>query len=449
MFRHPLLLVLLAVALASPALAATPQHMNYQGILTDGGSPVPDGNYTVTFRIYSVSVGGSELWSEARLVSTTGGLFTITLGLLTPLTDSVFDGTPRYMGISVEADPEMAPRAELTTVPFAYRVSTVDGASGGTVTSTTTIQGDVLLDDVLKVNNGADSVILLDGVSNIARNWGSDGNGENWRLWGGSFGQLYLNTNNAANTRMVEVSAPASGGELELHDTAGVDYIRLDAGETGDDAAVLPTGSVNALENLDEPGVASNKDASFIYSGVSQTFVLRSISCPAPGYVLAIGSGTFEFSHVNGVTSTGEMFVSDTAGTSTNQPQVHFQISINGVSGAYSIPMSPQGIFEVPAGVSTFYLRGSSNTLGQVTNTRLSLVYIPTAYGTVTSNVLPQTGDEPAESSLSEADERAAAEKFSLERLSRELEAQQAKLTALANQIEEIQNSAMATPESE
>ena len=213
MFRHPMILVLLAVVLAGTALAAPPQHMNYQGILTSGGSPVADGNYTVTFSIYDAAFGGLTLWSEARLVTTSGGLFTITLGLISPLPDSVFDGASRWMGIAVDADPEMTPRTELTTVPFAHRVSSVDGASGGTITGTTSIQGDVLLDDVLEVNNGADSVIELNGVTNIARNWGSDGNGENWRLWGGSFGQLYLNTNNAGNTRMVEVSAPASGGE--------------------------------------------------------------------------------------------------------------------------------------------------------------------------------------------------------------------------------------------
>ena len=37
------------------------------------------------------------------------------------------------MGVTIGADPEIEPRTQLVTVPYAYRISTVDGATGGAI----------------------------------------------------------------------------------------------------------------------------------------------------------------------------------------------------------------------------------------------------------------------------------------------------------------------------
>ena len=62
------------------------------------------------------------------------GTFSTTLGSVNGITDFVFSDTTRFLGISIGGDPELAPRTRLVSVPYAYRISTVDGAKGGTVT---------------------------------------------------------------------------------------------------------------------------------------------------------------------------------------------------------------------------------------------------------------------------------------------------------------------------
>jgi len=53
---------ILLVAAGQPGQATMPSTLSYQGVLQDGaGNPVPDGNYSLTFRIYSVSTGGTSL----------------------------------------------------------------------------------------------------------------------------------------------------------------------------------------------------------------------------------------------------------------------------------------------------------------------------------------------------------------------------------------------------
>src|SRR3989304_7068181 len=89
-----------------PALADAPDSLNYQGILkTPGGSPVPDGNYTGTFKIYDVAAGPNPaLWSETKSITTDGGSYMTLLGSVTPLPGSIFSGAARFLGITVSPD---------------------------------------------------------------------------------------------------------------------------------------------------------------------------------------------------------------------------------------------------------------------------------------------------------------------------------------------------------
>jgi len=74
------------IANRSDALAI-PQVLSYQGRLTDAkGVPVPDGDYSITFKLYTVPNGGSPFWSETQNVTTRDGLFSVLLGSVTPIT---------------------------------------------------------------------------------------------------------------------------------------------------------------------------------------------------------------------------------------------------------------------------------------------------------------------------------------------------------------------------
>ena len=100
--------------------AAVPQRINYQGKLMDNaGQPVSDGNYSVTFRIYNVSVGGVVLWNENQTASTQDGLFNVILGSVSSINLS-FD-QDYWLGVEVAGDGEMSPRHRLVSVPYSFR----------------------------------------------------------------------------------------------------------------------------------------------------------------------------------------------------------------------------------------------------------------------------------------------------------------------------------------
>jgi hypothetical protein len=110
--------LILCSFMLSAASAQDTLLITYQGRLTDdGGTPV-NGTPAMTFTIYDG--GGVSKWSEAHpSVAVDNGLFAVILGSQTALMDSVFSGENRYLGISVNGDPEVSPRTLLTSSPGA------------------------------------------------------------------------------------------------------------------------------------------------------------------------------------------------------------------------------------------------------------------------------------------------------------------------------------------
>ncbi len=138
--RKLILAMGIVLTLSALTLAAAPKLITFQGILKDGsGNPVVNTSYSVTFTIYDAAAGGNNLWTETQSVTTASGLFSVLLGAITPVPDSAFQDTTRYLGIKVGADPEMTPRQQLVSVAYGFRISSVDGASGGTITSKVSI----------------------------------------------------------------------------------------------------------------------------------------------------------------------------------------------------------------------------------------------------------------------------------------------------------------------
>jgi hypothetical protein len=117
----------LCLIMAVSVSAQMPRTLNYQGTLATGSTPVPDGNYNVTFRLYAASTGGSAVWTEAQLVSARNGVFNATLGRIVPLPAS-FNLT-YWMSLQVGADPELSPRLELTGVSYSMHSAVADSAT--------------------------------------------------------------------------------------------------------------------------------------------------------------------------------------------------------------------------------------------------------------------------------------------------------------------------------
>lgn len=126
-FLLPALVLLLSMSLGIFSQAGVPQLISFQGFLKDNlGNPL-DGTFSIQFSIYNAQTGGSLIWSEARSVNVDSGAFSIYLGEVTELTESAFSDSGRYLGVTVESDPEMS-RTRMTTSPYAYRIATVDGS---------------------------------------------------------------------------------------------------------------------------------------------------------------------------------------------------------------------------------------------------------------------------------------------------------------------------------
>ena len=144
MVQFTLTLIVAALVLASLASADVPQLMNYQGRLTDSAGMPLDTTVSMTFTIYNDLAAGSSKWTETQpSVTVTDGLFNVILGGVNPILDSVFNDTGRYLGVQVGTDPELSPRTRLISVGYSHRVSTVDGASGGTISGDVDIQSDL------------------------------------------------------------------------------------------------------------------------------------------------------------------------------------------------------------------------------------------------------------------------------------------------------------------
>jgi len=102
--------------------------VNFQGRLTDStGNPVPNGNYSLTFRIYDSATGGTVKWQETQNVAVAGSVFSVLLGSVNPLEAGHFSGAPRYLEVQVGSDPPMTPRQQFTSVPYAFNSQSLDG----------------------------------------------------------------------------------------------------------------------------------------------------------------------------------------------------------------------------------------------------------------------------------------------------------------------------------
>jgi len=102
--------------------------LSYQGKLTDtGGNPVRDSTYNVAFRLYTVASGGTAFWSETQSVQTKSGLFTVLLGVVTPI-GYVPDAGEAYLGMAVGGGAELTPRLRLVSSAYAYKADTANYA---------------------------------------------------------------------------------------------------------------------------------------------------------------------------------------------------------------------------------------------------------------------------------------------------------------------------------
>ncbi len=207
----------------------------------------------------------------------------------------------------------------------------------------------------------------------------------------------------------------------------------------GNSSVTLPTNAIGSTEMLNEPGIGHNRDFwGIALTGGVDVLASRTVTVPAAGYVVAIGSCEISLSHAAGVDARAAIAVSDDAGFPGDG---YILQRVNTAdAGNFGFAVATHAVFSVAgAGSSTYYLLADEQTGSWTASAiRLTAMYFPTAYGTVDAEALGERGGEaagrPAGSPLTSADitaEQAEAREFNLARLESELAEIRTELEAL------------------
>lgn len=141
--KKSLAITLLSLSLFAPPATAQepvsiPKLINYQGKLVqaNGVDPLQAGSYTLRFKLFDGATGGTLVWGESQQVAVTGGVFNVILGAAgsIPVQGAAvndlgfaFGGAERFLETTIVSGPDvamektLAPRQQLTTVPYAVQ----------------------------------------------------------------------------------------------------------------------------------------------------------------------------------------------------------------------------------------------------------------------------------------------------------------------------------------
>lgn len=164
------------------------------------------------------------------------------------------------------------------------------------------------------------------------------------------------------------------------------------------------TGSVQAIDITNEPGVAAYVGDYYMYLEDSTYDAICSltINCPAAGYVMAVAHGRIATlpQHTEGTNSYAMVGLSDNPTSLPGNQDLDFHIDSSAHTGTYSIPFGLTSMFTVnAAGAYTYYMVGFEHSGSiSVADMQLNLVYFPTAYGSVDPippPVAPRGNDVP------------------------------------------------------
>jgi hypothetical protein len=120
------LLAALLVLAPMAASAAVPGTISFTGRVADAGAPVT-GDHTLTFKLFDDPATGTELWTETKTVTVQDGVLAVALGEATALSPGLFNGSPLYLEVTVDAT-VMSPRMAIQSVPYAIKAGTADVA---------------------------------------------------------------------------------------------------------------------------------------------------------------------------------------------------------------------------------------------------------------------------------------------------------------------------------
>jgi hypothetical protein len=183
----PLIVILFVPFMLSTLFAQIPEQIGYQAVLSNAdGTPVTDGNYNLTFRIYADSTEGSVLWEENHInVEVENGVVNIQLGSQNPI-DLPFDKA-YHLSIQIGTDDPLLPRVPLLASPYSLTAKSVQDSS---LTSADFAKGQIvrsinnLTDDVTITGGDNVNVNVNGGKLVISATGGGEVDGNSWQLGG-------------------------------------------------------------------------------------------------------------------------------------------------------------------------------------------------------------------------------------------------------------------------
>ncbi len=407
MTRLPMMIGLALLAgVAEDADAQLLETQTYQGRLESGGAGAI-GAHQIRYRVFDAPAGGAQLAEQIRtniFGASDNGLFTfddLDFG-------GAFDsGEDRWIETSVRegvagAWTVLGPRQPVTaaptagvarrlTLPFADTKSFLDGQDMLMLTADSPVFG-------VHTGHFVHSETVAEWVSaaliaESSTHFGIIGSGA--PASAGVAGTAYID--GSTGVRAERGPGNATGMAMFVWDLATGNDSSFgtpthSAQFTGDAqffGEVQITGEeIDSTETLDEPGVASStaEVQTDPPLGSFGAIVSRTITAPGPGYIIAIASSELEHSHTTGTSSVVYIGVSDSPTAVTGSLRFN-NINSAAPSGLYSTCVSDQHVYPVAGGSQTFYLTAQqfSGTGATFYNAQITLIYVPTAYGTVSA----------------------------------------------------------------
>lgn len=406
--RIAVLTALLVALLAGAAVADVPQNMNVQGRLTDAsGDPVPAGLKNLTFKIYDAEVAGSEIWpggpGETQAVATdANGLWNARVGALIPLTDDVFEDSTRWLEVTVDDGvnpPETMPRIKLNKTPYTsdvYVNETGDVMTGPLFNLWT--QENVGSNIDVQNNNDGYTGYWTD----FQGTWGIQSEAQSddalWNI--GVAGAAQGNNSVLANYGLYGAARGTGTDNIGVYGETGMngianysgyfangDFVVLQPFSTGTDGVQLPVNTISDAEILDEAGVAAGPENAAIIgiTTVETSIASATATFPDRGFVVVICEASF--SAVTASTYlTGRIYENGVL-------QDFWWWDAGDVDAWYDQRQTKVYTDSVTAGTYTYDLRVlQSSGTASAAERKVTILYFPTAYGTVSSPVAATGG---------------------------------------------------------
>jgi len=205
----------------------------------------------------------------------------------------------------------------------------------------------------------------------------------------------FLHVYGPTSSTYVQAEANGIGGEA-VFSVMGTSDFRVTTANTGNESVVMPGNAVYDGEILDEPGVAAALSGSSVaVSSTGAAVLVRTLTAPTAGYVLAVATVDMQINHTVGVSNFSSCGISLSSTSIPSDGDQSVQVALGAAAGVYNHAISMNRIFSVAAGSDTYYVTCVKPSAASVSawDRHLDLVFIPTAYGAVSTESIGGDGD--------------------------------------------------------